>query len=712
MHPSENGTHATGRSTVGRSRQSSRSRNQAEGNGESEELLPASGTEQELTAPNAASDTSATEDANHSDWAHAGLVSSTLGGFDRRAHLSPSGATRLPKQSTRSNTVRRILRVQAWNQAWRGVADSVRSRRLSLKIRLFNRDKTVVHLRMSWGIFAGIATVAGLFGVQVFDYAIFPPSSRTDEVTSAASEWEDGSERIAFNEWTSNPHYGDERNFALVSVYDEGVSMGDVRWMDEVAVAPGVSYVVRVLVHNNARDLEDMMAKDTRVTTSASKSVDSDETRRRVTLTATVTASNAEPAALADSVAFISEDSFHLELVEGSARFWTAGLLSEDPRGVSIPDDLGTSGATVGYTELDGKMPGGKESVGLLTFIVKPRYEPDIDAGWGPGRAIFSVAERSSYATMNSITDNPGYGDERNFARIKRTRSPNSSYADHVELDPGESYRVSLYFSNDANESEGDNGAARDVRARAMIPELVPSGADASAVMFVDSSNASPQEVWDGVTLSNKSAGDIVLRYIQGSAVIHSLGSVDRMNIDLRDLAGDGALLGYDRLDGILPAGAPGDVSFAGYVTFDFVADHPDFTVSFSARHLPEEEWSTQAEIPEGGTSWGLIRCVNTGTIVIGDVVVKIEMPAGLELVNGSVRLGRNLRVGRASDEIDGVGVNVGPLSPGEEVMVWFEVRMKSDWIAENGMTTADIIGVVDTSNGVKQSQVLLDVVR
>ena len=42
-----------------------------------------------------------------------------------------------------------------------------------------------------------------------------------------------------------------------------------------------------------------------------------------------------------------------------------------------------------------------------------------VDTPWGPERPVYSWAEKAPHATINSIIDNPGVGDERNFVRIR-----------------------------------------------------------------------------------------------------------------------------------------------------------------------------------------------------------------------------------------------------------------------------------------------------
>lgn len=66
----------------------------------------------------------------------------------------------------------------------------------------------------------------------------------------------------------------------------------------------------------------------------------------------------------------------------------------------------------------------------------------------------------------------------------------------------------------------------------------------------------------DDIKLKNGSAGDIAVRYVPGSATIHSKVVDGKTMAD--SIITTGAPLGYNALDGKVP----GCNEFAGYVTF------------------------------------------------------------------------------------------------------------------------------------------------
>ena len=55
---------------------------------------------------------------------------------------------------------------------------------------------------------------------------------------------------------------------------------------------------------------------------------------------------------------------------------------------------------------------------------------------WGPERPTYTIEKPADHVTFNSITNNPAYGDERNFVRIKEAGAPASAYSDDTKVEP------------------------------------------------------------------------------------------------------------------------------------------------------------------------------------------------------------------------------------------------------------------------------------
>jgi hypothetical protein len=194
------------------------------------------------------------------------------------------------------------------------------------------------------------------------------------------------------------------------------------------------------------------------------------------------------------------------------------------------------------------------------------------DSGsWGPSRPTFTINKPADHVTFDSITDNPAQGDERNFMQVRGATDSNETYADRISLTPGKEYVVYIYYHNNAasNLNASGTGIANGVYIKAQIPAVVSNGSTGTkAVGYVGARNADPIEVWNDISFTNNSGGDISLRYIPDSATIHNFGKTNGVALS-NSIITSGAEIGFDSLDGVIP----GCNDYAGYVTFRIKAD-------------------------------------------------------------------------------------------------------------------------------------------
>src|SRR3990167_10124164 len=92
----------------------------------------------------------------------------------------------------------------------------------------------------------------------------------------------------------------------------------------------------------------------------------------------------------------------------------------------------------------------------VLSAVVAAVLVPAGLLAWGPDRPTYTINNPADHVTFNSITDNPAYGDERNFVRIKDASAANSTYTDNIALTPGKEYEVYVYYHNNASSTLND----------------------------------------------------------------------------------------------------------------------------------------------------------------------------------------------------------------------------------------------------------------
>lgn len=290
-----------------------------------------------------------------------------------------------------------------------------------------------------------------------------------------------------------------------------------------------------------------------------------------------------------------------------------------------------------------------------------------VNTPWGPERKTFTWDNPATYATFNSIIDNPQIGDERDFVRIREVND-HGTYGDEVALEAGHTYEVYIYYHNNADGHEVGKtaiGIADGAAVKSSFPATVKAGEKATVTGTVFASDTDPLAVWDGAYMT--ASEDLYLRYVPGTAIIHNGGELNGQNIGPDYLFGEGALLGYNQFSGILP----GCNQYAGYITYNIFADQPGFSIQKS---IISDAQSFKA----GDEITFKVRYDNTGTMDQLNVVVKDTLPEGLTYIPGSAMLyNNNLTEGKAvnDDIIAENGMNIGDYAGGSG---WAEVTYKA----------------------------------
>lgn len=339
-----------------------------------------------------------------------------------------------------------------------------------------------------------------------------------------------------------------------------------------------------------------------------------------------------------------------------------------------------------------------KSLIALFVAVVITLIVPLVAFAWGPNRATFTQENPADYVTFNSITNNPKYGDERNFFRVRDVAS-GQSFGDDATLRAGKTYEALIFYHNNAKSSlnESGKGVAQNAYARAQMPALVrANNNDTPAMAYVGASNANPAQVHDHITLKNPSSTDIAIRYIPGSAKITSNGAVNGQAIGDNLFKEGGAKLGYSSLNGSLP----GCDQFSGYISFQFVADQPKFTFKKDVRMNGTKEWKDSVQAKKGDTVDYRLSYENTGTTEQKNVVFKDILPKGLTYVPGSTKLQNgSFPSGKAiADGINAGGVNIGNYAAGANAFLVFSAKVDGE-----NCTTLKNVASAETNNGNQQ---------
>jgi len=252
-----------------------------------------------------------------------------------------------------------------------------------------------------------------------------------------------------------------------------------------------------------------------------------------------------------------------------------------------------------------------KRFVALAALVVAGVSAAAVMA-WGPDRPTYTIEQPADHITFNSITNNPAYGDERNFVRVKPASASDSAYSDYTKLVAGQEYEVYFYYHNNA--AANLNLVAKNTTAKMLLPAVV--NGDTKSVAYITASNATPQQIWDDTTLTSSESLNISM--VSGSATIHNFGATNGKQLP-DSLTTTGTYIGFDKLDGNLP----GCSHYAGYITFRFKATKANFTVSKSVSKHNADQWVENYTAQPGETVDYLLEYKNTGSEVQKNVVIK-----------------------------------------------------------------------------------------
>lgn len=366
-----------------------------------------------------------------------------------------------------------------------------------------------------------------------------------------------------------------------------------------------------------------------------------------------------------------------------------------------------------------------KRTYAVATMALAAVIVPATLFAWGPStRVTFTMAKPADYVTFNSITDNQTFGDERNFVQV-RNATDNTAFGENVSLVPGKEYEVRAYYHNNASSSLNDAahnyaGIATGAFMRTEMPSTVAGGADARITSYIGAANAKHldasgknlgNQVWDEAYGKNSSSSTIALSYIAGSAKVSSNGAINGSTIS-DTLFTTGAPLGYSALDGKVP----GCLQYGGYVTYRFKVNQPNFTVSKQVRAESATTYSENVNSNAGDTVVFRIEYKDTGTLQQDGVVIRDQLPAGLEYVPGSTYVATSASNGQYvkdnNDTIAKQGLNVGSYAQNGNAYVKFSAKIASADKLACGVNTITNTAAADTANGSKSDTATVTITK
>ncbi|GAA0993502.1 hypothetical protein [Subtercola frigoramans] len=180
--------------------------------------------------------------------------------------------------------------------------------------------------------------------------------------------------------------------------------------------------------------------------------------------------------------------------------------------------------------------------------------------GYGPERDTFTSEHSAPYAVLNSITDNPDIGDERNFVRVKLADST-GNFGEFVRAKPGDQIELLVCVFDDA--SDGLAGSASTIHGLYAKFSWPSPGTDSSIGVTLGGKNAT--QVWDGATIISDEP--VSLSILSDSATMRT--NAGDFNVPIVGDYVSELPVGWSSPDGEFPVGYSSDGKYrgSGYLT-------------------------------------------------------------------------------------------------------------------------------------------------
>ena len=175
---------------------------------------------------------------------------------------------------------------------------------------------------------------------------------------------EEPADYVTFNSITDNPVLGDERNF--VRIAEDGAGEA---YKDEIKLEPGKTYELYIGYHNNAKSSLNKtgagIARGAKVAVQYPTTVSPSEPGD---ISAIISAVNANPSEVWDSVRVLADTDIVLNYVVGSAKIYNDWGSNGSVMSTDIFSETGTY---LGLNQLDGLLPGCAEYSGHILIKFK-----------------------------------------------------------------------------------------------------------------------------------------------------------------------------------------------------------------------------------------------------------------------------------------------------------------------------------------------------
>ncbi len=282
---------------------------------------------------------------------------------------------------------------------------------------------------------------------------------------------------------------------------------------------------------------------------------------------------------------------------------------------------------------------------------INERISPD----WGDsigGRTSYTAGQLERNILANQVVFNskgqendPGGckaiypGDEKNFVKVwlQNTGSDNNDLweSENITVENGKSYMIRIDINND---NPKKHIVAKDTKVALSIPSY--SDTKIPVRGYIESSNAEPSKIWDGVVFSSAEDKSFHLRFRPNTATLYNKFTGEANGMELSDdivlkATDGGTLIGYNELNGEIPGGP----QYGGRVEAWVDVIYDKYSVATQVRKLGATEWGKSVDAEIGDQVEFQIEYNNTSTETQTNVMIRDILPGNLKYVAGTTKL-------------------------------------------------------------------------
>lgn len=322
------------------------------------------------------------------------------------------------------------------------------------------------------------------------------------------------------------------------------------------------------------------------------------------------------------------------------------------------------------------------------SFIYSLRWDTSIEhSNWGPDRTVYEEDQREEIPgpEINSVTNSPNYGDERDFLLARRDGESGREWKNSLSIEKGQRYEVRMFVRNNST-----TDPIQSIFVDIEPPKWINAG-ETKPIKAKIRNDATPHaELFDDIKLTNHSDTP---RYVDP---LEETVKLIRNNDAEEDIAGrwiESETSAFILAGRRQPELGPGETA---EIMFDFTVEERFLGVEYFVRESGQSAWGKSASSRTDIGFEHRVRYTNLGTLYGEDVVLNLyaaPVASGVPTVIDFIRMGTTESAAIDIAPLINDGLNMGSYEPGEGFELHFTSKFKPNICGKQTWTLIAISG-------------------